>query len=108
MAKYISMKVANMRNGQDFILYPYSGGDEILLQSKKRFARVNLRTGEGIINGKNENYPNSIKLAMSPVKFTLPEEVKTEIQGYLWHNNGKDGNDFGVISYENKPLFSNK
>lgn len=95
-----------MRNEQDFILYPYTGGDTILLQSDKRFARINLRTGEGIISAKNEQYANSQKLAFSNLPCTLPETVKTAIQEYLWHNNGKDGNVAGVMSYANKPLFS--
>lgn len=101
-----TMQVANMRKAQDFTLYPYTGGDEILLQSDKRFARVNLRTGEGIIDSKNHNYPNSITLAMSGVKFQLPDDIKTKIQGFLWHNKGKDGNIKGVVTFENKELFS--
>ena len=104
--KHIEMKVANMRKAQSFILYPYSGGDFILLQSDGRFARVNLRTGEGIIDSKNHNYPNSITLAMSNVPFTLPEDIKTDLQAYLWHNGGKDGNISNVCSFENKELFS--
>lgn len=31
---------------------------------------------------------------------------KTEIQGFLWHNEGKDGNINNVLHFENKPLFS--
>jgi len=45
-------------------------------------------------------------LAKGHIDFTLPEDIKTEIQGHLWHNDGKDGNIGGVMSYENKPLFS--
>lgn len=104
--KHITMKVANMRKPQSFILYPYSGGDDIILQSDGRFARVNLRTGEGVIDSKNHNYPNSITLAMSSLKFQLPEDVKLDLQSYLWHNNGKDGNVSGVVHFENKQLFS--
>lgn len=101
-----NFKVANMMKDQSFTLYPYDGGDYIYLQSDKRFCRVNLRSGIGIINAKNENYANSIKMQMNPVPFTLPEDIKLKIQGYLWHNEGKDGNINGVCSFENKPLFS--
>lgn len=104
--KQVTFKVANMRKEQEFILYPYSGDDTIYLQSDKRFARVNLRTGEGIIDSKNHNYPNSVTLAISNLPFQLPEDIKTDLQGYLWHNNGKDGNISGVVSFENKELFS--
>lgn len=106
MAQHYQFKVANMRNEQSFILYPYDGGDYIYLQSDKRFAQVNLRSGVGIINAKNENYANSIKLYMNPLPFTLPEETKIKIQGYLWRNEGKDGNISGIMFYENKELFS--
>lgn len=102
--KHFSFKVANMRTEQSFIIYPYSGGDECMLQSDKRFCRLNLRTGGGIINSKNENYANSIKLAMSPLPFTMPENVLIEIKAYLWNNNGVISN--GVLSIENKELYS--
>jgi hypothetical protein len=45
-------------------------------------------------------------IAKGHIKFNLPEDIKTQIQEYLWNNNGKDGNIGGVIIFENKPLFS--
>ena len=104
---YYTLKVANMRKPQSFILYPYKGGEDINLQSDKRFAQVNLKTGEGYINGQNDNYANSMSLILNPVKFQLPEDIKTQIQAYLWHNEGKEGNMGGIMFYENKELFSN-
>lgn len=104
--KDYTFKVANMKKAQEFTLYPYSGGDFIYLQSDKRFSRFNLRTGEGIINATNRNYANSIHLQIEPVKCYLPDNIKTEIQGFLWHNEGKDGNISNVLHFENKPLFS--
>jgi hypothetical protein len=101
-----SFKVANMKKEQEFILYPYTGGDYILLQSDKRFMRVNIRTGIAIINAKNRNYANSIHLQMEPLACELPEEIKLKIQGFLWHNEGKNGNIGNVLSWENKELFS--
>lgn len=101
-----TFKIANMRTPQEFTLYPYDGGDFIYLQSDKRFSRFNLRTGEGFINAKNRNYANSIHLQMEPIKCSLPQDIKTKIQGFLWHNEGKDGNIGNIIHFENKPLFS--
>ena len=101
-----TFKTANMKKEQSFTLYPYTGGDYIYLQSDKRFSRFNLRTGEGVINATNRNYSNSIHLQMEPLKATLPEDIKLAIQAHLWHNNGKDGNIGGVMSFENKQLFS--
>ena len=100
------MKVANMKKEQDFTLYPYDGGDTILLQSDKRFARVNLKTGEGFINSTNKNYANSIALAMSPLPFTLPKEIKLRIQEHLWNKSGTQEEFGGALQYENKTLFS--
>ena len=105
MAKYYSFKVANMRKTQSFILYPYDGGDTILLQSDKRFSRVNLKTGIGIIDGKNRLYSNSCTLQMCPIVFTLPEDIKLDIQSYLWHNSGVQECTPCLI-IENKELFS--
>lgn len=101
-----TFKIANMKKAQEFTLYPYTGGDFIYLQSDKRFSRFNLRTGEGFINATNRNYANSIHLQIDPIKCQLPEDIKTEIQGFLWHNEGKDGNINNVLHFENKPLFS--
>lgn len=106
--KSYNFKVANMKKEQYFTLYPYDGGDEILLQSDKRFARFNLRTGEGMINGSNVNYANSIRLAMDPVKCKLPDHILIEIQGFLYRNEGKEGNINGCLFFENKELFSRK
>lgn len=106
--KQYTFKVANMKKEQDFTLYPYDGGDYIYLQSDKRFSTFNLRTGKGIINATNRNYANSIHLQMEPIKCQLPENIKTEIQGYLWKNEGKEGNINEVVFFENKPLFSNQ
>ena len=103
---YYTLQVANMRKPQSFILYPYKGGEDITLQSDKRFAQVNLRTGEGYINNKNENYANSLSLFWNPIKFNLPEDIKTQIQAYLWHNEGREGNIGGILFYKNEELFS--
>ena len=100
----IVLKVANMRTAQEFTVYPYDGGDTILVQSNKRFARINLRTGKGVINAKNENYANSIKLQMNPLGFEVPAEALVNIKAYLWNNDGKNGGG-SVISYENKKLY---
>lgn len=102
--KQFTFQVANMRKEQEFTIYPYDGGDYCYLQSDKRFARLNLRSGIGIINGKNENYANSIKMQMNPVPFTMPENVLTEIKSYLWNNSGLVKGS--VVIIENKELYS--
>jgi len=102
--KHFIFKVANMRSEQRFIIYPYAGGDECTLQSDKRFCRLNLRTGKGIINAKNQNHANSISLAMHPIEFVMPDKVLTQIKSYLWNNSGVISN--GILHIENKELYS--
>lgn len=104
--KHVTLKVGNMAKPQEFILYPYSGGDTIHLQSDKRWITANLRTGQGQVNNKSKNYPNSTDLLLNAINIDLPTEIVTELQGYLWHNKGRDGNIAGVLHYENKELFS--
>lgn len=101
-----NIKTANMKKAQEFTLYPYTGGDIIYLQSDKRFMQVNLKTGKGYINATNRNYANSIHLQIEPLKCELTEEVKTQIQAYLWNNAGKAGNINNVVFFENKELFT--
>lgn len=103
---HYTLQVANMRKAQSFILYPYKGGNDIQLQSENRFIQANLRTGEAYINGQNCNYANSLTLYLNPVKFQLPEDIKIKIQGYLWHNEGKEGNIGGMLFFEQSELFS--
>jgi len=106
-----TLKVGNMAKPQDFVLYPYSGGDTIYLQSEKRWITANLRTGDGQINNKNKNYPNSGDLLCNAIAIKLPDATLKEIQGLLWHNDGKNGalksNGVTLLTWTNKELFSN-
>ena len=102
MAKHYTLKVANMRKDQSFILYPYSGGETIYLQSDKRMIQLSLKTGKGLINRTNKDYANTISIAQDPVKMELPNNILIAIQKHLWENNGKDGSIGGFISFENK------
>lgn len=104
----INLKVANMRNEQNFTIYPYNGGDTINLQSSKRFIILNIRNGEGKINRRNEqNGAYSIHVQMSSISFQLEEEIKIAFQKYFWENEGKQGGGT-VIKWEEKELFSKK
>ena len=103
---HVDLKVANMRKPDSFILYPYSGGDYLRLQSGKRFIRLNLRTGVGLINRKGKDYANSLAISLDPLPFQMPEEVVLAIKGHLWNSSGMNGNE--VLRYENMELYSEK
>lgn len=104
--KNIKLKIGNMRKEEDFILYPYDGGDNIMIQSDKRFCIINLKTGLGKMNKTGCNYPNTMKVIQNPMQCELPKNIKIEIQKYLWENKGMSGDVCGVLKYENKELFS--
>lgn len=105
-AASITLKVANMKKEDSFTLYPYSGGDEIFLQSGKRWIEVNIRTGRGVIIAKGVNYPNRWKmLQVGKIDFVLPSEALASLQEHLWNNSGLQGVGTGLV-FENKELFS--
>jgi hypothetical protein len=104
-AASIVLKVANMKKEDSFVIYPYSGGDTIYLQSGKRWIEANLRTGEAKIIKKGMEYANSWKMAFyGHIDFVMPKEAIESIQAHLWHNSGLQG--CTVMKYENKELFS--
>lgn len=99
----IVLKVGNMRNEQIFTIYPYSGGDTILLQSDKRIIRLNLKTGKGIINPKNEQNGAYGHHLYNAIGCEVLNESLISLQGHLWRNAGLMGE---YIKYENQELFS--
>jgi hypothetical protein len=101
----ITAKLANMKKAADFTIYPYNGGDIIMIQSKKRFCQINIRTGEAVINKKGCDYANSIKVQLDPLFFVVESEIIIELKKYFWENEGANGGG-SLISWENKPLYS--
>jgi hypothetical protein len=102
----IDLKVANMRQEQNFTIYPYKGGDEIQIQSRKRIARINLKTGKGVINTKNEQggaYGYHIQM-QAVLTFQLDQESITSLQEFLWNNPGTQGTT--CLKWNNEELFS--
>lgn len=39
-----ALQLQGMRKAQDFTIYPYNGGDTVLLQSDTRITEINLNT----------------------------------------------------------------
>jgi hypothetical protein len=98
-----TLKLANMAKPAGFTLYPYRGNGQIQLQSDKRFAIVQLATGDGIINPKGQNYPNGWVTMANPLKFKMTAEELKPILEYL-RDNGGIQTIGGVMQIENKPL----
>lgn len=107
---HITLKFGNMRGAeQRFTIYPYNGGDTILIQSDKRIARINLKTGSTTLSKQVQNgaYFMHLNECFGAIQCEFPTEELIKLQEYLWNNSGiqKHG---GVLITENKELFSQK
>lgn len=109
--KTFDLKLLGMRKEQSFLLYPYDGGDTVLLQSDTRIMRLNIKTGTGALSKAHANgsYFHDLYDMRGAYEVTIPDDVKIKIQEYLWSNAGlqKEGGH-GVLMIENKELFSEK
>ncbi len=106
--KDIKVKFGNMRGTeQEFTLYPYDGGDTIIIQSDKRIAQVNLKTGKTILSKQCQNgaYFMHLNKFTGAIVCDFPEDKLKELQSYLWNNPGEKTCG-GVLIIEDKELFS--
>jgi hypothetical protein len=107
----IVLKLKGMRKAQSFLLYPYDGGDTILLQSDTRIMRLNLRTGQAYMSASHANGSHGPDLCAERGAYDTEissEDLQT-VQGYLWNNAGDQEykvRGTTVLIIENKPLFS--
>lgn len=94
------MKAEGMRNAQEFTVYPMKAGDTyIIIQSDKRFGRLNLSTGEGIMNKKNVNNASSIHLSMGERQsFKLTSSQLSALKNAVKGTGGKSVGKAGVSS----------
>jgi hypothetical protein len=94
------MKVEGMKLPQDFIVYPMNAGDtSIKIQSDKRFGRLNLSTGEGIMNKKNVNNASSIHLSRGDnMTFKLTSSQLSSLKSAIKSTGGKSVGNAGISS----------
>lgn len=98
-----------MRKEQDFSVYPYDGGDTVLIQSDKRIANVNLKTGRTVLSAQKQGGAYGVHLSpqLGATLADFPADKLIELQKHLWENSGRqDMIEGGAIFYENKELFS--
>jgi hypothetical protein len=85
----IELKVANMRNAQDFSMYPeVTEAGEVWLQSSKRFIAVNVFDGRAVINRSNKNYANRYDLLFG-ITFDFDKDLISELKEH--YENHKAG-----------------
>jgi hypothetical protein len=108
--KHITVKFGNMRGeAQRFTIYPYNGGDTILIQSDKRIAQINLKTGATILSKQCQGgaYFMHLNDFMGAMQCEFPKDELVKLQEYLWNNVGEQKHG-GILITENKELFSQK
>ena len=77
----IKLKVANMRNIQEFTLYPeVTESGEVWLQSDKRFIAVNVFDGRAVINKSNKNYASRHDLIFGGITFNFDQDLINELK----------------------------
>lgn len=94
------MKVEGMKLPQDFIVYPMNASDtSIKIQSDKRFGRLNLSTGEGIMTRKNINNAASIHLSRGDnMTFKLTSSQLSSLKNAIKNTGGKSVGKSGISS----------
>lgn len=82
--KSVVVKLGNMRKEADFVICPPSGGepDQVIIQSDKRIAVIDLNTGNGRLSDGKGGHPGFHKLSPSlgAMKITVPKELCDEIR----------------------------
>lgn len=78
----IDLKLGNMRNKQDFTLYPSMEGDYAYLQSDKRCIIVNTKTGEGKLSKCNTLYPTFAVANTTGIDINLSKSICQAIKDH--------------------------
>lgn len=106
--KKLIIKFGTMRSEQSFTIYPYNGGDTVTIQSNKRIAEVNLRTGLTILSKQVQNgaYFMHLSNMFGAIVVDFPKDELVKLQEYLWNNSGVQEVVKGILLIENKELFS--
>ena len=77
----IELKVANMRNAQNFSMYPgVTEAGEVWLQSSKRFIAINVFDGRAVINKSNKNYASRHDLIFGGITFDFDKDLLNELK----------------------------
>ena len=78
MFNEITAKLGNMKKAQEFVVYPFKkGAAELIIQSDKRIAQVNLETGKTILSDGKGEHPGFVKLSsfFGAVEVDTPPEL---------------------------------
>ena len=73
MRNLVTAKLGNMRKPQEFIVYPRSDRENIIVQSDKSIGSFDAKTGIGVLNTKGCYFPH-LQRFCGAVPFTFPTD----------------------------------
>lgn len=95
MFKSITCKLGNMRKATRFTLCPQSETalNEVIIQSDRRIARIDLNTGKAILSSGKASHPGFIELLAirGAVTVDVPADVLAELNRLTATNTKGDG-----------------
>ena len=85
-------KFPNRRKAESFSVYPEQNG-EVVIQSSKTIAQINLKTGKGILNAKGSNgkYFMHLNELLGAERYTF----KSKLIAMIKSNTPKSGDEIG-------------
>jgi len=103
----IEIKMPGMKKAAEWTIYPYKGGDDLILQNSTRIMQVNLRTGLTMLSKARSSgaYFHDLLSIRGATNVMMPTDSLIQLQKHLWDNEGKSGGG-PVVSWDNKELFS--
>ena len=66
IAYTVNAAFGNMRKAQDWVIYPVSDPESVIIQCNDRIARVNLLTGSGVLSARVAGGAYSVHLCGAP------------------------------------------
>jgi hypothetical protein len=105
----IIMKLKGMRQADDFIVYPIAKDDTdktILIQSGKRFGKLNLTNGKGTVTPSISNGANSIDYMMAEMKgklqtFEFSPADLTQLKNHIFGTASDMAGNNGLVYSDN-------
>jgi hypothetical protein len=100
-----NLKIEGMRKPQDFIVYPIGANDDctnILIQSDKRIARLNLNTGIGRMSQNHSNGAYGVHLSMDVlIPFQIDTKELEELKNHIFKTANKNAGTNGIVTCDN-------
>lgn len=100
----INLKLGNMRKAQNFTIYPFREGDtHIIIQSDKRIARIDIKTGKGLVSSGKGGHPgfHALNSMFNPQLIQLSEVDLSTIRMIIFTEGATMQIAKGIITADN-------